>query len=224
MVMSEHIEHFALPVSSGITRRGKERGALHPRSPRRRRGGWCPSARWKRAALRGGAKIAPIEKPRIERDEDQSSAASRYRTLDRVKVGAAAVTEDDDLAVDHCQATAQLAGPSKKWLKRAARREGDNKPQTIRTPTMCLRITTRAEMPMANEIDRGQANGELPPAHRQKKASRAPTLPHMGFRRRSTPRLATGARCRRAGGRGSYARCFDPGVDWQKGTTPNRSG
>lgn len=47
----------------------------------------------------------------------------------------------------------------------------------------CLRMIVRAEVRMANEIDRGQANGELAPPHRPQKASEAPTLSDLGVRR-----------------------------------------
>jgi hypothetical protein len=44
-------------------------------------------------------------------------------------------------------------------------------------------LIDRAEMRMADEIDRGQANGELAPRHRQKEALASPTLSDLGVRR-----------------------------------------
>jgi N6-adenosine-specific RNA methylase IME4 len=47
----------------------------------------------------------------------------------------------------------------------------------------CLRIITRAEMRMADEIDAGQARGELAGGGRPEKASEVPTLSDLGLRR-----------------------------------------
>jgi hypothetical protein len=47
----------------------------------------------------------------------------------------------------------------------------------------CLRIITRAESRMADEIDAGQKAGKLAPPHRKGKASAVPTLRDIGVRR-----------------------------------------